>query len=152
MVKQNMWEVSMKLARCSIGPCPTQQLTLRYLKNIRQPDSEADRQRFLAIILKARKIAQEKYHAPFLLLLWNAFLQENVRSNAEWLAQRLKENQLATLELSTVPGLENADSYIPVDFHPNGNGNTLLAHAVISFLAPYLRESSNAKLCSQEAH
>jgi hypothetical protein len=116
------------------------------------PDSEADRQRFLAIILKARKIAQEKYHAPFLLLLWNAFLQENVRSNAEWLAQRLKENQLATLELSTVPGLENADSYIPVDFHPNGNGNTLLAHAVISFLAPYLRESSNAKLCSQEAH
>ena len=115
-------------------------------------DSEADRQRFIAILLKARKLAQQKYHAPFLILFWDAALADDVKKNAEWIARKLRENKFATLRLSTVRGLGNPDSYIPVDYHPNGKGNMLLARAVNSFLTPYLKDSSDNTPCGQKAH
>jgi hypothetical protein len=116
------------------------------------PDSENNRQRVLAMLLKAKDLAARKYHAPFMIILWDTYILPEGRSNAEWLARTLQENQIVTLQLSTaVPGLGKEDNYISADYHPNGKGNTLLARAVDSFLTPYLQDSSNNKPCGQRA-
>jgi hypothetical protein len=111
----------------------------KYLPNF---VTEGDRRRFLAIVLKARELSLSKYHAPFVVILWD--VPSDRRAEVKWIAQHLKQNKVPTLQLSTsLPGLEADDYYIPVDGHPNGKANVLVARALSSFLATSLPAAHN---------
>src|SRR5262249_2766238 len=100
-------------------------------------DTEGDRQRFLAVVLKARELTLKKYHAPFMVILWDAHGNSD-RTTADWIAQNLRQNQIPLLQLSTsLPSLEADDYYIPGDGHPNGRAYAVVARALNSFLATH---------------
>ena len=105
--------------------------------------STADRKRVLAILLAARKQAAEKYQAPLLVVLWD--IRENNGSHAEWFAQRLEENRIPTFRVSKVLPQLASNEYVvnfPFDTHPNGKANTLVAKAIVPFIASNIRTVS----------
>jgi hypothetical protein len=98
-------------------------------------DSEPDRERFSAIVLKTKELSLRKYHAPFVAILWDVYIADQVK--AQWIAQNLKQNQIPTLQLSNaLPSLNDADDYIPKDWHPNGRPMGWLRASSTRFLAP----------------
>jgi hypothetical protein len=105
-------------------------------------DSEPDRERFSAIVLKTKELSLRKYHAPFVAILWDVYIADQVK--AQWIAQNLKQNQIPTLQLSNaLPSLNDADDYIPKDWHPNGKAHGLVARELNSFLGPYLTSKAS---------
>jgi hypothetical protein len=106
-------------------------------------EKQRNQDRFLAIILKARKLCLEKYQQPFVVVLWDVHTK---RGAGEWIAAKLRENDVPLLQLSmSLPALNSNDYYIPIDNHPNGRAYAMVARALNSFLEMNFPNLTTAK-------
>jgi hypothetical protein len=106
-------------------------------ERVRRTISGADRERLLALILKMRDESIYRYHAQFLVLLWDVHCD---RQDPAWLRDRLAENRIATLSLAaTQPDLQLDRYYLRGDPHPTGEGLSLAAMALTAFFDKDLR-------------
>jgi hypothetical protein len=105
-------------------------------EKIRYIITDNDRQRLLAILLRARDLSRSRYHAPFFVVLWGAYGDNpGDDTNENWVAQRLEENEVPTLQLTlSVPALNSDGFRFPIDGHPTANAYTLVANALKAFL------------------
>jgi len=124
-----------------------------YENFVRYVDTEDDRQRFLAILLKAQELSSRKYHAPFVVVLWDVNLGDrtNAKTNVNWITKNLTQSRIPFLQLSSyAPVLDTPDYYIPNDRHPYGKAYAVVASALHSFLLTNLLKSSSAKSRDEE--
>jgi hypothetical protein len=109
-------------------------------ERLRNVVTDADRERLLTIILRAREMSASKYHAPFVVVLWDVYKWDDF--NATWVARKLEERRMPTLRLSvSVPALQSDSYYIPLNDHPTGKAYGLVANALKGFLQPNLPDT-----------
>src|SRR5262249_40789014 len=113
------------------------------LLNARHFATGYDRERLLAILLKARDLSRGRYHAPFFIVLWSgSFYFSEDNANEKWIAERLEQNGVPTLQLlSTVSALKSFGFRFPIDRHPTAHAYALVANALKTFLDPNLLAS-----------
>jgi hypothetical protein len=95
----------------------------------------ADRERVLAILQASKEQSERKYHARFMVVLWDVGPQRGPR--AEWFAQKLPELGIPTLRISSkLPDLGSAKYVVDARFdaHPNGEAHALVARAIRPFI------------------
>jgi hypothetical protein len=98
---------------------------------IRRANSNADRERVLAMISRMRDLSLSQYHAPFFVLLWNVPWEDE---DAEWLRRKLQATDIPLLVLSTAaPELRSDKFFIPLDYHPKKDAYALVAAALNVF-------------------
>jgi hypothetical protein len=98
--------------------------------------TDSDRQRLLAIIMRARDLSRSKYHAPFFVVLWGGS-ERNLQDDTveKWTAQRLEENGIPSLRLALAAPATGLDGFrFPIDRHPTANAYALVANALKPFL------------------
>jgi len=96
-------------------------------------NTDADRERLLAIISRVQNLSASKYHAPLFIVLWDVNGEKN--SDAKWMYENLRAEGIPTLAISAVaPELEESKYYLVGDPHPNGEGYALVATALAAFL------------------
>jgi hypothetical protein len=92
-------------------------------------NSETDRKRLLAIILRCRDLSQTKYHAPFIVILWDNDGGRN--GDPQWLLDRLRSEGVQTIDLaSAAPELLSGRYQIPGEGHPTVEANKLIARVL----------------------
>jgi len=83
---------------------------------------------------------QEKYDAPFLVLLWE-FGRKEESQDADWLIHSLNSAHVNVIRLSRIiPGLEATKYYIPYDGHPNGEAYKQVAKAIYDWFNAFERK------------
>jgi hypothetical protein len=105
-------------------------------QRIRYFITDSDRQRLLAIILRARDLSRSRYHAPFFVVLWGGWEYDPQDDTVEkWTAQRLEQNGIPTLRLAVAAPATGLDGFrFPIDRHPTANAYALVANALKPFL------------------
>jgi hypothetical protein len=100
---------------------------------IRGFTTDNDRQRLLAIILRARDLSISRYHAPFFVVLWGGYgYDTGDDTNEKWITQRLEQNGVPTLRL--LPALKSNRFRFPFDGHATANAYTLVANTLNAYL------------------
>src|SRR5262249_62165743 len=85
------------------------------------PSTEADRERFLAIVERSKKIIAQKYGVKLIVVLWDGLSGEDA-FESDWIAKHLSEKGIPLLRLSIeLPQLKESKYYIPKDGHPNAD-------------------------------
>jgi lysophospholipase L1-like esterase len=122
------------------------------------PTTEDDRERFLAIVERSKKIIAQKYGVKLIVVLWDGLPQGEDAFNSDWIAKHLSEKGIPLFRVSIeLPQLRESKYYIPNDGHPNADGYRLVADALVKFLPAYLgrrieASGTSGSISSQEGH
>jgi hypothetical protein len=105
-------------------------------QRIRHFTTDNDRQRLLAILLRARDLSVSRYHASFFVVLWEGSAYYPDDTNEKWIAQTLEQNGVPTLRLSgLIPASAELDGFrFPIDRHPTAKAYALAANGLKALL------------------
>jgi hypothetical protein len=125
-------------------------------QRIRHFTTDNDRQRLLAILLRARDLSVSRYHASFFVVLWegSAYYPQD-DTNEKWIAQTLEQNGVPTLRLSgLIPASAELDGFrFPIDRHPTAKAYALAANGLKALLnAKLLGSLSGLDLTPREEY
>ena len=89
--------------------------------------TDEERERMIAIVVKANKMIAQRYHAPFVFVLWDV-LQYGATSDADFIEDRLTKAGVRVIRISKVlPQLRDNKYYIVGDVHPRGPAYGMVA-------------------------